>query len=237
MSEGLKHLIALGQEQYQKGNYDQAEHYLQQAVAQTDAYADVHNMLGVIYHESGRYVQAQLSFEKALEINPRYTEAALNLAITYNDLGKYDAAKKTYQSALRMGGAQTGKPDDFALGKIANLHADTAHAYADIGLLSEAIEELRKAIRLRPSFVDLRLLLAGFYRQLGDLPAAEQELEQAVNTKPTYLQARIALGVVLLAQGKEEEAATHWGKALELDPENKTAQAYFRLTHAMEEEG
>jgi len=143
MSDSLKQLITLGREHYQKGNYDRAEHFLKQAVAVTDHYPDVHNMLGVIYHESGRYVQAQLAFEKALELNPKYTEAALNLAITYNDLGKYDAAKQTYRSALRMGGAQTGKPDDFALGKIANLHASTAQAYVDVGLLSEGIEELQ----------------------------------------------------------------------------------------------
>ncbi|MGL1241067.1 tetratricopeptide repeat protein, partial [Vibrio parahaemolyticus] len=85
-------------------------------------------------------------FERALEINPSYTEAALNLAVTYNDRGKYEAARAVYARIKGKPSGSISTLDPFARGKLANMHADLAQAYADSGLPREAIEELSKAV-------------------------------------------------------------------------------------------
>jgi len=230
MEERTKQLLSLGREHYEKREFDKAEHYLRQVLERDQAkFADVYNMLGVIHHDRGRFEEARGCFEEALAINPNYTEAALNLAVTYNDLGRYDEAKRIYQAALSHGHEAPGMVDPFVKGKIANLHAQVAQAYADAGLTAEAMHELRKAVLLCPKFADLRLRLANLYRQSGDMQAARFELEEAVRGKPEYVPARVALGVVLLALGESKTAENHWERAVELEPDNKTAQMYLRM--------
>ena len=96
MDDHLKQLLLLGREHYQKREFDKAEYMLKQVVQQTDRFADVFDMLGVIAHAQGDFEQAELNFEKAVGLNPNYTEAQLNLMVTYNDLGKYDSAREVY---------------------------------------------------------------------------------------------------------------------------------------------
>lgn len=171
-------------------------------------------------------------FEEALAINPNYTEAALNLAVTYNDLGRYDEAKKIYQAALAKGAESPGKLDPFVKGKIANLHAEVAQAYIDVGMIADAKHELRKAVLLCPTFADLRLRLANLYRQSGDLDAAKFELEEAVASRPRYVPAWVALGVTMLAKGDGAAAVRAWEHAIELEPDHKAAQMYLRMAKA-----
>jgi len=229
MDERTKQLLSLGREHYDKREFDKAEHYLKQVVDRNNTFADVFNMLGVIHHDRGRFEEAQASFEEAMQINPNYTEAALNLAVTYNDLGRYDEAKRIYQAVRARGEESPGHLDPFVKGKIANLHAEVAQAYADAGMPTEAIHELRKAILLCPHFADMRLKLANLYRQKGDLEAARYELEEAVEARPGFVPARVALGVVRLAQNDTQGAIEQWERALEHDPENKTAAMYLRM--------
>lgn len=234
MDERTKQLLSLGREHYDKREFEKAEHYLRQVLERDDArFADVYNMLGVIHHDRGRFEEAQGCFEESLAINPNYTEAALNLAVTYNDLGRYDEAKKIYKAALSRGEESPGQLDPFVKGKIANLHAEVAQAYVDAGMLQEAMHELRKAILLCPTFADLRLRLANLYRQQGDLDAARFELEEAVDARPGFVPAHVALGVVQLALGDKDKALMRWRKALEIDPENKAAAMYVRMTEGM----
>lgn len=229
MDERTKQLLSVGREHYEKRDYEEAEPYLKQVTDEGVRFADVFNMLGVVYHDAGRFDEAQAAFEEALQINPDYTEAALNLAVTYNDLGRYDDAKSVYEAAHQRGDEE-GELDPFVKGKIANLHGELAQAYADASLVHEAIHELRKAILLCPEFPDLRLKLAKLHRSKGDLNAAHFELEEAVKTKPEYVPALVALGVVKLALGKFEGATVQWRAALKHDPENKTAKMYLKMS-------
>jgi tetratricopeptide (TPR) repeat protein len=185
-------------------------------------------MMGVIHHDRGRFEEARLCFEHALALNQRYTEAALNLVVTYNDLGRYEEAQTAYQRALEQGASGDGNIDPFARGKIANLHADLAQAYIDVGLSNEAVQEYRNAIRLCPDFADLRVRLAHLYRQTGDLPAAHYELGEAIRARPEYIPARVALGVVLFLSGQRDQAVVQWKQALEIAPDDKTASLYLR---------
>jgi Tfp pilus assembly protein PilF len=229
MDETLKQAVALGREHYEKREYDKAERHLCVVIAAGHRYADLHNMMGVIHHDRGRLDAARDSFKRALEINPSYTEAALNLAVTYNDLGAYELAQQVYRGAIHRDARGRQEIDPFAKGKIANLHADLAHAYLEVDMPSEAVQEYRNAIRLCPHFADLRVRLAEVFRQLGDLDAARHQLEEAIRARPDYGPARVSLGVLKLISGKRDEAATVWREALRRDPQNKVAAMYLRM--------
>jgi tetratricopeptide (TPR) repeat protein len=229
MDEHTKQGLLLGREHYQKREFDRAEPLLRQVLESNDRLADVHDMLGVICHARGNTTQAEYHFEHALAINPGYTEAALNLAVTYNDRGKYEAARRVYaRIRTAAAGAHLGL-DPFARGKIANMHAEVAQAYADAGLVYEAITEYEKAVRLCPHFADLRTKLGTLLREVNDLPRARAEYEAAIAARPTFVPARVQLGVTLLALGETEAAAEQWNQVLELDPDNVRVKMYLRM--------
>lgn len=229
MDEQVKQWLLLGREHFQKRELDQAEAYLNQVLQAADRFADVHDMLGLIAHSRGNLQGAEEHFTRALAINPAYTEAALNLAVTLNDRGKYKEARAIYE---RIQGKPTGAIttlDPFARGKLANMHADLAQAYADSGLAREAVAELEKAVNLCPQFADLRTKLGNLLREMGDLGGARAHYEAAIEARPTYVPARIHLGVALLAQKKVDEAREQWKKALDLEPDNHHARMYLRM--------
>jgi len=236
MDDHLKQLLLLGREHYQKREFDKAEYLLKQVVEQTDRFADVFDMLGVMAHSRGDFAQAERNFETAVRLNPNYTEAQLNLMVTYNDLGKYDAAREIY-GRIRSRGAAGGLGDPFAKGKIANMHAELSQAYQDVGMTPDAIAELEKAVRLCPQFADLRTRLGTLLRETGDLPRARAEYEAAVAARPSYVVAHIQLGVTLLAVGEPDAAEASWKRALEIDGENPHAKMYLRMLAAQRAKG
>ncbi len=229
MDEQVKQWLLLGREHFQKRELDKAEAYLNQVLEADDRFADVHDMLGLVAHSRGNFQGAEEHFTRALAINPAYTEAALNLAVTLNDRGKYKEAREVYE---RIQGKPTGAIttlDPFARGKLANMHADLAQAYADSGLPREAVAELEKAVNLCPQFADLRTKLGNHLRELGDLGGARVQYEAAIEARSTFVPARIHLGVTLLALKKPNDATEQWKKALELEPENHHARMYLRM--------
>jgi tetratricopeptide (TPR) repeat protein len=232
MDEGVKQLLLVGREHYANRDFDKAEELLRQVLESDDRFADVHDMLGVICHSRGNFIQAERHFERALEINPGYTEAALNLAVTYNDRGKYEAAKQVFK---RIKGSPTGKPealDPFARGKLANMHADLAQAYADAGMPHEAIGELEKAVNLCPQFADLQTKLGGLLRDVHNLPRAKEHYEAALAARPNFVPAILQLGVTLLAMGDPKGAEEKWRKVEALEPDNSRAKMYLRMLAA-----
>jgi tetratricopeptide (TPR) repeat protein len=229
MDDRLRQLIALGRDHYVAGEYDKAEQYLSQVVKENRGFADIFNMLGVIFHDQGRFAEAEDAFENALRINPGYTEAALNLSVTYNDRGKYQKAREVYASAMSRSSQQPSSMDPFARGKLANMHADLGVAYADMGLHLDAVRELRRALELCPTFIDIRTRLGNVYRDMGDGESAVAEYARVKATKPEYLPARLALGVTLYSLGRRDDAIAEWEAILERVPGDRRARAYLRM--------
>ena len=229
MEDALKQLLTLGRSLFEKKQYGQAEQYLAQVIEQNASFADVYNMLGVIYHDQGNFPKAQRAFETAIKVNPAYTEAALNLAVIYNDMGKYDEAKSVYESALSRQPVTVGKLDSFVCGKIANMYADIGDVFASSGMWEEAIAEYRRALALGPHFVDIRSKIGSALRDKGDKAEALKEFESIIAQSPTYVPAKVQYGVSLYSAGRKAEARKAWNEALALQPGNKTAEMYLHL--------
>jgi len=205
-------------------------------IARGAAYADVHHLLGLIYHQMGEFESALHSLERAVEINPGYVEAVLNLAILCNDVGQYERAQQLYAQATE--GARAGPKyslgdeplDSFSRGKISNLHAQVGDGYMSCRRPLDAAVEYRRALTLCPTFADLRLKLATALRDAGQRDAALGELRRAVHDAPNLLAARVALGIAFASAGKMDEALAQWQEILRRDPEHRTAQIYLKLS-------
>ena len=231
MDDQTRDRLARGREHYRANEYDLAEPYLR-ALADADGpFADVYDMLGVIYYQRGRVSDAQVMFERALRINPAYTDAALNLAVTYNDLGKYQEAKAIYQKMVDASKNAPSRLDPYARGKLANMHADLGAAYRDCGLYAESVREYEKALALGPGFHDIRTQLGATLREMGNLDAAIHTFEQVRLDKPDYIPARLQLGLTLYGLGRRGDALDEWQQILGLEPSNKPAAMYIAMVN------
>jgi tetratricopeptide (TPR) repeat protein len=191
-------------------------------------------MLGVIYHDMGQFSRAQQCFEEALRINPAYTEASLNLAVTYNDMGRYAEAKDLYLGALTASTRPGAKLDSFVMGKLANMYAEIAEVFASAGAYDEAIAELRRALALRPTFVDIRLRLAEALRDAGRPQDALRELKAILAQSPDFLPARLHHGLTLFSTGDAAAAIQELERLSQEHPDNQRAKMYLEMirTHA-----
>jgi Tfp pilus assembly protein PilF len=239
MDDGLRELVALGKEYFQRGDYQLAKGELEKVVSRGASFADVHYMLGVVSHHLGEYPAALRSFERALEVNPDYLEAALNLAIVCNDLGEYDRGQQVYRDALershsgQLREANGDEPlDSYTRGKIANLHAAVGNGYLSVNRPNDAAAEFRRALSLCPLFIDLRLKLAHALRDAGDAEGAVDELRVAVSHAPRSVPARVALGAALQAAGNVAEAVVQWEEAVRMDPAQRMARSFLNLASA-----
>jgi tetratricopeptide (TPR) repeat protein len=229
MEERIRELLRLGREAYRTREFVRAESFLVQVLEHMDTFADVHNMLGVIYHDRGLFSKAQIHFERALVINPTYTEAALNLAVTYTDLGHYDAAKQVYQRVASTAHEHQGELDPFMRGKIANMYAEIGDVYRSVGFHQQAVVEYTKALTMGPGFVDIRLKLAQALSDGGQREDALVELRRILAERPEFVSARLHLGITLYALGRMAEAVSEWKEVLRYDPTNKSVQMYLNL--------
>jgi tetratricopeptide (TPR) repeat protein len=229
MEDTLKKMLSAAKTSYSARDFAQARSLLEDIVVRHPGFADVHNMLGVVYHDAGLFSKAQEALEEALRINPRYTEAALNLAVLYNDLGKYAEARETYARALSYVRTQKTSLDPFVAGKIANMHAEVAEAYQTAGHLEAAIAEYAKALAVRPTFADIRTRLARVLVETRQHTLAADELQRALQDRPDYVPARVQLGICCYAMGRRDEAVRQWTQVLQNDPQNASAAMYLRL--------
>jgi tetratricopeptide (TPR) repeat protein len=188
-------------------------------------------MMGVVQFEGGDVDAARASFERALEINPFYTEAALNLSVCLNERGEYDRAREVYERA-RTGPGQGGldRLDAYARGKIANLHREVGDAYAAVHLTEDAMKEYRKALRVCPTFPDIRTRLANMLRDSGQTDEAIDEYEGVVQASPTYVPGFLNYGIALWQAGRIADARAQWSRALQLEPDNRTCRVYLHMT-------
>ena len=228
LDEGAKQLLDGAKRSYLRADYPRARPQLERFLQVEPNYADVHNMLGVIYHAAGELSRALAALERALEINPRYTEAAINLAVLYNDMGRYDDARRIYSRALKDSHAHPSGLDPYVAGKIANMHAEIAEAYRSAGQVDKAIGEFGRALELCADFADIRTQMAALLIQQKAFDRAQQELQRAIAHRPHYAAARVQLGVCQLAMGERAAAVATWREVLDKDPNNRAAAMYLR---------
>lgn len=219
-----------GKRAFAEKKYTEAIKCLEAVVAEKASFADVFNMLGLMYYENRRHSDAVTSLKKALELNPRYTEAALNLAVVYNEMGEFELAQEAYGLAkLSTGSGKDTYLDPFAKGKLANMHAELGGIYKDLGMYRDAVEEYKKALALRPEFVDIKVCMASAYRDLKEYDVAAKALEEVVKADPRYMPARTQLGLTYYVMGKKDEAKTEWMEVLSARPDDKLANMYMNL--------
>ncbi len=217
--------VQLGMEAYRQGDFKRALHHFNEVMQQSDQYADIYNLMGVIHQRSGNLLAARPAFEQALKINPDFEEARFNLLICLNELGENshpDVAPDKFNDA-----PEPGELSKSVKGRLANMHRDIGQVYLDFGHFQQAEQQFVEALHLRPSFHDIRLTYGNSLRVQNKLEQAIEQYELILKQKPDYHLARTFLGLCHFLQGQKEEAERCWQQVLEADPEQKLAITYM----------
>jgi tetratricopeptide (TPR) repeat protein len=218
------------QECFDDQRFDEAERlFLKLLDRNTRGYADVFNRLGLISIQKGLYERAAQYFEKALAINPKYTDASLNLVVTYNELRNFSDAERVFNQAAKVVRSEPASLDPFIQGKLANEHGKLGDAYYELGRYDPALDEYRKAVSLRPNFVDILTKIGMTLREMGELDQAVAAFSKAKEAGPKYVPACIHLGITYYTQGRRDLAFQEWKAAQKIDPANRAVQIYLNL--------
>src|SRR5258708_1767707 len=172
MHVSADHLLAQARERFAVQDYYGAAHILQDLVASGRSFADAHHLLGLCRALLGQKPAALEEFEQALRLNPRYIEANIHRGILLNELGRPGEAEEAFKAATAYGAGGPGGFSRPVAARLANQHAQLGEAYAEAGAVTEAIEQLTRAVELGPAFHDLRYPLARLPLQARPAPPA-----------------------------------------------------------------
>jgi tetratricopeptide (TPR) repeat protein len=223
-----EHIIGQAQERFSLQDYYGAIHLLNDVVDRGCRFADVHHLRGLCYSLLGQHERALEEFDTALEINPGYIEAHIHRGIILGELGRGDEAHQAFHQAATHSDRNGDLPSHIA-GRLANQHAALAASYAEVGALSVAIGQYRRALELCSDFHDLRYRLARLLLEVGQVLEARTELEQIVDARPNFVDAQAALGLARYLSGDANGAKQVWTACLERRPKNARIEAYLAM--------
>lgn len=134
--------------------YDEAESYLQKALALDPKFADGLVAMGVLRFRQQNYTDAKKLFQQAIEADANNPLAQYQYANSLWQEGQLEKALESYKQAARL------KPE------LAYLHRQLGFAYTEMGRDAEAVESYTQALRLEPrsteiyfrrSYINLRI--------------------------------------------------------------------------------
>ncbi len=92
-------------------------------------------------------------------------------------------------------------------------------ANAGLNRYNAAIENYRKAAKIKPDYADIYNNMGSALQGTGDLDAAMQNYEKAIQLNPDFAEAYSNRGIVLYGLGRAGEALQCYNKAIQLKPD------------------
>ena len=167
----------------------------------------------------GKRNEAAASFQQALQKQPNYTEAYINLGIVLRQLGQLEEAANSYRQAIALQPYQ------------ALAHFSLGNVLSDLENLQEAVRSYEQAIALQPDLRNAHYHLGNIYHKLEDKERSIDCLQKASaiqnNLPLDSARSYCFLGIDLRWQGRQEEAAIAFKKALELEPQLSGAHQHL----------
>jgi len=131
--------------------------------------------------------------------------------------GQLDEALTYFQEALTVRSGSEQRHYKFSL---ALIHDSIGNVLARKGYTDEAIANFRQAIEFRPDYSDAHYNLGTVLFKRGDVDGAIAEWRTALSIHPYDAGAHTSLGNALVEKGLLREAADHYEKALQSEPDS-----------------
>ncbi len=160
------------------GDLEEVQHYLGLATELVPTFEKALNNLGVVRARLGDREGALEAYEKGLESDPKNVPVLTNMARLYQEMGE---PGKASEALALIEGAQTTNPFFFIYrGELALAQGDS----------KQALEFMRKALRLDTELPEVHVGLAKVYLATGNLDRADHHVERALRLDATHSEAR-----------------------------------------------
>ncbi|MEM9177699.1 MAG: tetratricopeptide repeat protein [Myxococcota bacterium] len=203
------------------GNYPAAVAQYERGLSVEPDNVELLNALGFSLFQQGKSDEAVAPLERAIEADPTHAKAHNNLALVSVDLGEYELAEAYYRESL-------------AIEPHPAIYNDLGYVLESQGLPEDAVELYRKALELDPESASANFNLGGSLARAGEFAEAERYLRAAFAQEPRS-DTLTGLGIVVLQQGRPDEAKRFLAQAIETDPTN--AAAYDHLGSVQVKQG
>ncbi|MGV6852872.1 MAG: tetratricopeptide repeat protein [bacterium] len=150
---------------HQMQQYKLAIAYLKKAINLQNDVAEFHFNLGVSYQQLGEHSSAQKAYQRALDLHPDYVDALNNLATMLQDSGDIESAISLLKRVIKINPQLDYSFYNLASCYRMNGNHKIAESYCD------------QALDLNPTYVDARLMKAGFLLSSRQFKSGWQEYE------------------------------------------------------------
>ena len=219
--------FSLGFEFYDRGYFEEAAAFFQQALKDDPQSAEAFYGLGSAYLQSQKSDDARQCFERALQLHATYPgtvpNAWNNLGILSAREGNTDLAIQQFQRAL-----QSDPEHPIALQNLGS-------AYRQKKDWPAAKQALEHALALNPDDPETNYSLGMVYAQQNDAQQAENYLQKALAERPVYPEALNNLGILYLRRRRPEDATRSFEECIRVAPAYD--QAYLNLSRVYAIEG
>jgi tetratricopeptide (TPR) repeat protein len=249
-----RNYLSLGFVFFERGYFEQAEVFLQQAVRDDPQSAEALYGLGSAYLQQKKNSEARDCFQRSLQLHASYPgtmpNAWNNLGLLAAREGNTDSAIEYFRRALQidpqhsialqnLGNAYRQKRDwpqaRHALEQSLALNADDPEANYSLGMVyaqqndtAHAYEYLQKALAVRPVYPEALNNLGILYLRTQRADEAIRSFEESIRVAPAYDQAYLNLGRVYAIQGDKAKAKAILMDLLKEHPGHPQAQAALK---------
>ncbi|MCX6136429.1 MAG: glycosyltransferase, partial [Ignavibacteriales bacterium] len=214
------------------GKTDEAISALESLLEHYSKYAVAHNDLGVLYLNKGEPEKAQYHYQHAAALDPQNLTFSKNLAdLIFVVFGRTEDAITLYSTILDR------FPDDIDVLKALSL------AYLKQGHREKSGTFSEKVLSIDTGDPDALQIMSELEQKIyessqrkfqeGDYQGAITDLKSLLASNPDYAVVHNDLGVLYERVGQQEQALTHYEKAVQLNSKNPTFRknlAYLYFT-------
>ena len=207
------------------GRIDEGLAEVREAIRLDPRTAEAHTSLGSLLSLKGDIDGAAAAHREAIRLDPRDAVVRANYgALLCDHRRQYDKAIAEFREALRL------DPNCFYAQRCLGI----AHEFK--GDLEGAVKAFRKALRIEPGNVMLRLRLGGLLNdRLRRYDEAIVEFREALRREPHNARAHSNFGLVLLNTGDFDGAVTQARESIRIEP--GLAHAHYILGEALGQTG
>ena len=157
----------LGNQSYQKGDYDEAIKHYSKAIELDSNYVSAYYNRGSAYGQKGGHNLAIADYSKVIELKPDYVGAYFNRGLAYWAKREYKRAIENYDKVIEL------DPD------YVGAYYNRGLAYRAEGEYKRAIEDFSEAIKLKPDFAHAYAARGLVYQNIGETDKAQADFAEA----------------------------------------------------------
>lgn len=216
-------IVAYGILVARQGNHDAAMSFLKKKSGEVTKSAPILAATAEVASLQGQSGEAQRLAQEALKVDPSHKPAMVTLARDHYRARRIDLALYALTGILDGYGSDNPPRDK----NNAEAHMIRGLIYAERGLRGPAMEEMEKALKVRPDLVDAHLVLANFMMEAGNAKGARKHLEMAIRYDNKNITAHLQLGDAYRLLNKADDAKRELEWVLSADPNQ--AAAHYNL--------